>query len=97
MADLVERQAVKDLMLKYGFRSADMTVTEFVEDCLPSAQQWIPCNERLPEKYGTYLVTTDTGSIEFSCYSILCGWTFGEIIAWMPLPEPYQVERREDG
>ena len=38
MANLIDRQVLKDQMLKYGFRSVDMTVTEFVEDCLPSAQ-----------------------------------------------------------
>lgn len=25
--------------------------------CIPSAQQWIPCSERLPDKEGEYLVT----------------------------------------
>ena len=31
-----EREAVKRQMIKYGFKAPDMTVTEFVEDCLPS-------------------------------------------------------------
>lgn len=34
--DCVSREAVKDGMIKYGFHALDMTVTEFVEDCLPS-------------------------------------------------------------
>lgn len=62
---------------------------------------WIPCSERLPEKYGEYLCcdtygnfvlgfpsesdTSDTGFIVETeheyCY---------DIIAWMPLPEPYK-------
>jgi len=37
--DLISRQIIKAQMMKYGFRALDMTVTEFVEDCLPSAQQ----------------------------------------------------------
>ena len=39
MDDLISRQIIKAQMMKYGFRAPDMTVTEFVEDCLPSAQQ----------------------------------------------------------
>lgn len=33
-----EEQTLKELMIKYGFKAPDMTVTEFVEDVLPSAQ-----------------------------------------------------------
>lgn len=38
-----EKQTLKELMIKYGFKAPDMTVTEFVEDVLPSAQpqHWI--------------------------------------------------------
>lgn len=32
--DAVSREAVKNGMIKYGFHAPDMTVTEFVEDCL---------------------------------------------------------------
>lgn len=32
--DAVSRQAVKEQMIYYGFHAPDMTVTEFVEDCL---------------------------------------------------------------
>lgn len=62
---------------------------------------WIPCSERLPEKYGEYLCcdtygnfvlgfpsesnTSNTGFVVETeheyCY---------DIIAWQPLPEPYQ-------
>ena len=34
--DCISRKAVKEQMIKYGFKAPDMTVTEFVEDCLPS-------------------------------------------------------------
>lgn len=34
--DCISREAVKEQMIKYGFKAPDMTVTEFVEDCLPS-------------------------------------------------------------
>lgn len=57
---------------------------------------WIPCNERLPENNKSVLVTTTYGSIYIAYRN---GKTYfddmGEdiestIIAWQPLPEPYQ-------
>ena len=37
MSDYTSREAIKDAMLRYGFKAPDMTVTEFVEDELPAA------------------------------------------------------------
>nr|DAO24960.1 MAG TPA: DNA REPAIR HELICASE RAD25, SSL2, PRE-INITIATION COMPLEX, RNA POLYMERASE.0A [Caudoviricetes sp.]DAZ51412.1 MAG TPA: DNA REPAIR HELICASE RAD25, SSL2, PRE-INITIATION COMPLEX, RNA POLYMERASE.0A [Caudoviricetes sp.] len=37
MSDYTSREAIKDAMLRYGFKAPDMTVTEFVEDELPTA------------------------------------------------------------
>lgn len=63
--DLISRRIIKEQMLKYGFTAPDMTITEFVEDCLPSAQpEIIHCesckhwkNEHICEclsRYGTF-------------------------------------------
>ena len=60
---------------------------------------WIPCSERFPEKTNHYLVTTDNHTI-----SMYAWWKISEkrwfyfnstvemfdVIAWQPLPEPYQ-------
>jgi hypothetical protein len=68
----------------------------------PSNNGWIPCSERLPEDKGTYLVTVKnlTGywimeSNVFVCdyqYDefIFQGWEDNKVIAWQPLPAPYQ-------
>lgn len=53
---------------------------------------WIPCSERLPEEEGYYITST--------CYNeVYCDYWKGDsfdrtemIIAWMPLPEPYEGE-----
>lgn len=37
MSDYISREAIKNAMLRYGFKAPDMTVTEFVEDELPTA------------------------------------------------------------
>ena len=61
----------------------------------PSRSQWIPISERLPEHSCQTLVTTKWDTE----YSVEYGFYWGEdnkwgtitnnVIAWMPLPEPY--------
>ena len=71
--------------------------------------RWIPCAERLPEKYiGEWLCCTDDGRILVLPYDtpgdgskecVFYRWddrgdmyeTYN-VIAWMPLPEPYKGE-----
>ena len=66
---------------------------------LPSAQteqRWIPCSERLPNKEGNYLITAQptynhTKDIRIAHWSgRWVGYVRSEILAWMPLPEPYK-------
>ena len=59
---------------------------------LPSAQQWIPCSERLPDTNGDYLVTGRQGAVNKRGYED--GYWYGNwsVIAWMPLPKPYKGE-----
>ena len=69
---------------------------------LPSAQPgWIPCSERLPKKYGNYLITTGEGEVDLGSYDpdrpgswSACDakgfhWVW-DVTAWMPLPEAYK-------
>lgn len=59
----------------------------------PREQRWIPCSERLPEEAGWYIVTMHNGRCNTLWYSTLHGWEWEmDVIAWMPLPEPYQEE-----
>ena len=63
---------------------------------MPSAQQWIPCSERLPEEYAQYLICYEDGEC-FVYWLEDADWARGviekeHIIAWMPLPEPYKGE-----
>ena len=79
---------------------------------LPSAQpeqRWIPCSERLPQPneedadgfIKAYLVQ-DSRWMDVARWNGDCwiAWGYGtaltNVIAWMPLPEPY-AERRTDG
>ena len=64
----------------------------------PTAQpepQWIPCGERLPEHFDWYLVSNkETSWIALwkdgVFLSVSGCFEFNDIIAWMPLPTPYQ-------
>ena len=65
---------------------------------------WIPCGERLPEEKGEYLVTyhpcywddvEDEIRVGIDTFRGRTTWAkkkHQRVIAWMPLPKPYEVE-----
>lgn len=74
-----------------------------------SYEKWIPCNEKLPEKFEDVLVTQKYYDLDCEEYRIdvntACldedGYWYTifleegymedyDVIAWMPLPEPYR-------
>ena len=61
-----------------------------------SAQQWIPCSERLPDQNGKYLVVGRQKAINILKFD--GGRWYGKwgVVAWMPLPDCYQGENAND-
>ena len=72
--------------------------------------EWIPCSERLPDKSGKYIVTEKHFSIDDAKHNgwyqtvvdeaIFSNDKWGrakfiEVLAWMPLPDPYEEGEAE--
>lgn len=65
---------------------------------------WVPVSERLPEENKTVMASTEYGVFPEARYTKKYGWEWAyesgadywkvldEVIAWMPLPSPYQAE-----
>ena len=106
MDDVIYRQdAINEFSYcqTYLFDSIDRDPKISLEDAkyaieqLPSAQQWIPCSERLPDSQEDVLCDED-GHVILGFYTDEeIGWhdTHSYRIyptAWMPLPSPYREE-----
>lgn len=65
--------------------------------------RWIPVEERLPDKSGMYIVQAKENDLEHVTF---CKWqtrykrwdltgsrAYWKVIAWKPLPDPYQPEK----
>ena len=101
MNDLISRQAVLEATsttLKITGKENAETVYGYIKKlcddikALPSAQQWIPCSERLPDQNGKYLVVGRQKAINILKFD--GGRWYGKwgVVAWLPLPEPYKGE-----
>jgi len=69
----------------------------FENDELINKSRWIPVSERLPEKkVKDYLACCEDGYVATIMYDngrwLING---NNVIAWMPLPEPYKAEKPE--
>lgn len=86
---------------KYVFRSAINTIRGNLAN-FPTVNQWIPCSERYPEQDERVIVTV--GGYDCSVWDCMSNrgddyfWEDEqglyhnkyEVLAWMPLPEPYK-------
>lgn len=71
--------------------------------------QWIPCEERLPQTNVSLIYCTETGCVGEGRYEgyngihriwkmyAVCGTHWDdEVLAWMPLPEPWKGEQNDN-
>lgn len=109
-SDLISRQeaivAIKraEAMVRaFGYQA----VVDAVKAVPPEPEQkkgkWIPCQERLPEKDGNYLIWFQYKnalgklheSMAMEYYADSTGWDCDnvEVIAWHTLPAPYKAQK----
>ena len=109
MGDLISRKALIEKAYDEAKGMAEPykdfgVMVDWLAGKMPSEQQWIPCSERLPEEETDVLVCNADGKINISrgSYSTeiqndwiwyTTGWRFGEVVAWMPFPEPYKENK----
>ena len=110
MQDLISRQAAIDAIRGEIEINGYSHVVDVLEQ-LPSAQpeqRWIPCSERLPEGITQVIIQTNGEAIHEAFY--MGKDDYGhyvwkrpdneiywdeEVVAWMPLPTPYQPKEDE--
>ena len=66
-----------------------MELEKYKCEVCPHKQKWIPAKERLPRAYEPIIACFKDGLI-YSCVISEYELIKGEIVAWMPLPEPYK-------
>ena len=95
-----ELTAVVNGIGSYRFTHTAEDLLEWLEELKKrrEKQEWIPCEERLPKRQGYYICTCKDGSKNKRTTTIKWsnGWqqsgarAYWKVIAWMPLPEPYE-------
>ena len=104
MEEYINRQAAIDAIRAFYDEYIVYDNGKSIEDLiseLPSAQQWIPVTERLPEEEKEVLVTGKYGEIDIALWKYESwtdnvvewegnGYSFIKPIAWMPLPKPWK-------
>lgn len=91
--------AVTDVIFGTGKGNDNICACNKYEPSAQPEQRWIPVSKRLPEEPGEYHVTNHLGHVVRYVFNDTASskeyWRRCAI-AWMPLPEPYKEESRED-
>lgn len=90
-----------------GFNLCKVGIEMYVKNLpsvTPKQARWIPCSERLPEDNIHVLCQFNLGGmgecyLAHGAFHLVGGviMTCNEVIAWMPLPEPYKIPAQTFG
>ena len=85
----------------------DIKAFKMAIKALEQEPKWIPVSEKLPMEFETIILSTDKDEVFIAdylgkmndgsdCFDDNDGMEWeGDVIAWMPLPEPYKAESEE--
>ncbi len=97
--DCISKQAVLDLIADYDLSMGQVVRgIHALPSVTPQEPRWIPVSEKLPKIQNytdNYLVTLKRGGVHIAMFTECDGkswWTYGDVIAWMPLPLPWKGE-----
>lgn len=98
-------ERLQKIVFTYNFNVAHVCdnllceIKDFINE-QPKINEWIPVEERLPEIFENVLIYTKSGHYHIGAYfEERKRWWLGVywedldfILAWMPLPKPYEVK-----
>ena len=90
--------AIEALKFQEVYDVTIKAVNKYYDEHHAQILSWTPCSERLPDDGEEYLVTVQCDGHSIvdidQCFSY--GWDdYGaDVIAWMPLPTPYQEDKQ---
>ena len=106
MSDLIRREdLVKELNAQFAVGDITREIANDILNHIPSAEperKWIPVAERLPEEKGEYLVSyhpchwdavSEKVTVGIDTFRGKTTWAkkkYQKVIAWMPMPVPYE-------
>ena len=97
VVDCISRQAVLDLIADYDLSMGQVVRgIHALPSVTPQEPRWTPVSEKLPDIHNysdNYLVTLKRGGVYIATFTECDGkhwWTYDDVIAWMPLPKPYE-------
>ena len=91
--DLMKRKIMQDRRIGRSSLEALLEILKEVE--AEYGNGWIPCSERLPNHKHNLLLCLESGYVGEGYYSAnvfkdVNSYPYDNVIAWMPLPYPYQ-------
>ena len=88
---------------KLEFINLELDGLKHIPSVTPQEPRWIPTSERLPEEDGEYYTTiydTDEDYLYMDIAELEDGiWQYKDyikVLAWMPLPKPYEPQESEE-
>jgi len=89
------------MTIGYDHAIADAIITASKQPTI-EAPEWISVKENMPEVGEEVLISTDTKMVFTALFNSICWedddgytWNQDEVLAWMPLPEPYEYPPKD--